>query len=146
MIDSLDNVLENSSEPGLPELRAVLREFIGGLDPAARMIDQQRLVVPKVAVGQAEHQPVAERIKRLGCAGLRNAVVRRAIGSGAGGVEGSHWHRARRGERRGITDRQSSRQVFRPMDVDTRHRTRKANRAAGPLDTILRNRFQFRGS
>ncbi len=43
MIDSLDNVLENSSEPGLPELRAVLREFIGGLDPAARMIDQRRL-------------------------------------------------------------------------------------------------------
>ena len=43
MIDSLDNVLENSSEPGLPELRAVLREFIGGLDPTARVIDQQRL-------------------------------------------------------------------------------------------------------
>jgi hypothetical protein len=43
MIDSLDNVLENSGQPGLPELRAVLREVIGGLDPTARVIDQRRL-------------------------------------------------------------------------------------------------------
>src|SRR5260221_3565871 len=43
MIDDLDDVLESSGQPGLPELRAVLRELIGGLDPTARVIDQRRL-------------------------------------------------------------------------------------------------------
>ncbi len=43
MIDSLDDVLENSGQPGLPELRAALRELIGGLDPTAHVIDQRLL-------------------------------------------------------------------------------------------------------
>ncbi len=43
MIDGFDDILESSSEPGLSELRAMLREFIGGLDPTARVIDQRRL-------------------------------------------------------------------------------------------------------
>jgi hypothetical protein len=43
MIDGLDDVLESSGQPGLLELRAVLQEFIGGLDTTARVIDQRRL-------------------------------------------------------------------------------------------------------
>src|SRR6266487_7084794 len=65
MIDSLDNVLETSSEPGLPELRAVLREFIGGLDPTARVIDQQRLK-PRV---------YRLRVEANGC--VRSLVIKR---------------------------------------------------------------------
>src|SRR5512146_132002 len=43
MSDIFDDVLESSGEPGLIELRAVLREIISRLDPEARVIDQQRL-------------------------------------------------------------------------------------------------------
>jgi hypothetical protein len=43
MIHSLDDVLENSGQPGLPELRALLRELIGGLDSTAHVIDQRLL-------------------------------------------------------------------------------------------------------
>jgi Phosphotransferase enzyme family len=45
MIDGLDDVLEGSSEPGLPELRATLRELIVGLGSAARVVEQRRLKV-----------------------------------------------------------------------------------------------------
>lgn len=43
MTDSFDDVLENSGQPGLPELRATLRELIGGQAPTACVIDQRRL-------------------------------------------------------------------------------------------------------
>jgi len=43
MIDGLDDVLASSGQPGLPELRAVLRELIGGLDPTAHVVDQRQL-------------------------------------------------------------------------------------------------------
>src|SRR5258708_7718675 len=43
MIDGLNDVLESSGQPGLLELRAALREFIGGLDTTARVIDQRQL-------------------------------------------------------------------------------------------------------
>jgi hypothetical protein len=43
VIDGLDDLLESSSQPGLPEIRAVLQEVVGGWDPTARLIGQQRL-------------------------------------------------------------------------------------------------------
>jgi hypothetical protein len=66
MIDSLDDVLESSGEPGLPELRAVLREAIGGLDPTARVIDQLRL---------KPHHVYRLRVGANGC--VRSLVLKR---------------------------------------------------------------------
>ena len=43
VIEGLDDLLESSSQPGLPELRAVLQEMVGRWDPTARLISQQRL-------------------------------------------------------------------------------------------------------
>ena len=43
VIEGLDDVLASSSQPGLPELRAVLQEVVGRWDPTARWIGQQRL-------------------------------------------------------------------------------------------------------
>src|SRR5919198_2867820 len=43
VIEGLDDVLASSSQPGLPELRAVLQEVVGGWYPTARLIGQQRL-------------------------------------------------------------------------------------------------------
>jgi hypothetical protein len=43
MVDGIDDVLASSGEPGLPELRTLLREFIGGLDPTARVIDHWKV-------------------------------------------------------------------------------------------------------
>src|SRR5919202_1374637 len=41
--EGLDELLESSSQLGLPELRAVLQEVVGGCDLTARLIGQQRL-------------------------------------------------------------------------------------------------------
>src|ERR687888_1562175 len=41
--EGLDALLESSSQPGLPELRAVLQEVVSGCDATARLIGQQRL-------------------------------------------------------------------------------------------------------
>jgi thiamine kinase-like enzyme len=43
MIEGLDHLLEESGQPGLPELRAALHELFGGPGVAGRMIDRQRL-------------------------------------------------------------------------------------------------------
>jgi hypothetical protein len=43
MIEGLDHVLEESGQPGLPELRASLHELFGGPGVAGRVIDQHRL-------------------------------------------------------------------------------------------------------
>ena len=43
MIEGLDHLLEESGQPGLPELRASLHELFGGPGVAGRVIDQQRL-------------------------------------------------------------------------------------------------------
>lgn len=41
MRDGLDDMLDGSGEPGLPELRATLRELVGGFDSAARAVAQR---------------------------------------------------------------------------------------------------------
>src|ERR671934_3111544 len=41
--EGLDELLDSSSQPGLPELHAVLQEVVGGWDPTARLTGQQRL-------------------------------------------------------------------------------------------------------
>jgi len=43
MIDGLDHMLEESGQPGLPELRASLHELFGGPGVAGRVIDRQQL-------------------------------------------------------------------------------------------------------
>ena len=53
---------------------------------------------------------------------------------------------ARRGERGRASDHQSSRSLFRPVDVDSRHQSRATNRASRSIDTIFRNGFQLRRS
>jgi hypothetical protein len=65
MIDGFDDVLASSGQPGLPELRAMLREFIGGLDPTARVIDQRQLK-PRV---------YRLRVEANGC--VRSVVLKR---------------------------------------------------------------------
>src|SRR6266545_216542 len=43
MIEGLDHLLEESGQPGLPELRASLHVLFDGHGVAGRVIDQQRL-------------------------------------------------------------------------------------------------------
>src|SRR6059036_3963364 len=43
MIEGLDNVLEESGQPGLIELRNLLQEILGGPAAVARFLDQRRL-------------------------------------------------------------------------------------------------------
>jgi hypothetical protein len=43
MIEGLDRLLEDSGQPGLPELRASLQEVLGGPDVRGRVTGQQRL-------------------------------------------------------------------------------------------------------
>jgi len=50
MIEGLDNVLEDSRQPGLVELRGLLQELIGGSDGVGRLIDQHLLQPPVCSV------------------------------------------------------------------------------------------------
>jgi hypothetical protein len=50
MIEGLDNVLEDSGQPGLVELRGLLKQLIGGSDGAGRLIDQHPLQPPVCSV------------------------------------------------------------------------------------------------
>ncbi len=43
MIDGLDNLLEESGQPGLMELRQLLLEILGGTDTRGQVLDQHRL-------------------------------------------------------------------------------------------------------
>ena len=43
MIEGLDNLLEESGQPGLTELRGLLQEILGGSAAAGKVLDQQKL-------------------------------------------------------------------------------------------------------
>ena len=53
MIDGLDNVLEGYDQPGLTQLRSLLKELLGGREAEGRVLDQQIL------------QPRSSRVFRL---------------------------------------------------------------------------------
>src|SRR5437763_13802198 len=53
MIEGLEHLLENSGQPGLPELREFLDELLGGGETGGRLLEQQTL------------QPRAQRVFRL---------------------------------------------------------------------------------
>ena len=68
MIEGLDAVLENSGQPGLPELRGLLEELLGGREAEGSLIETQKL------------QPCASRVFRLRFAingQTRSVVVKR---------------------------------------------------------------------
>src|SRR5437763_16552589 len=90
-IEGLDDLLESSGQPGLPELRAVLQEVVGRWDPTAHLIGQQQLksgvyrlqfdakggvrslVLKRLNPGRAHHnQRVAQRW--LPALGLRDSA------------------------------------------------------------------------
>jgi len=50
MIEGLDNVLEDSGQPGLVELRGLLQQLIDGSDGVGRLIDQHPLQPPVCSV------------------------------------------------------------------------------------------------
>src|SRR2546426_11357489 len=54
MIEGLDHLLENSGQPGLPELRQLLDELLGGGKNPGLLLEQQTL------------QPRGQRVFRLG--------------------------------------------------------------------------------
>jgi hypothetical protein len=108
MSDGLDDVLESSGEPGLPELRAVLWEFIGSLGSTARVTDHWKLkrrvyrlrvaaggcirslVLKRMEPGEARrNQLVAERW--LPAIGLREAGPP-LLGVAAARNGGCVWH------------------------------------------------------
>jgi hypothetical protein len=65
VIEGLDDVLVSSGQSGLPELRAVLQEVVGGCDATARVIGQQRL------------NPRVYRVQFAANGGVRSLVLKR---------------------------------------------------------------------
>jgi len=50
MIEGLDNLLEESGQPGLTELRGLLQEILGGTAAAGQLLDQQKLAARRPRV------------------------------------------------------------------------------------------------
>src|SRR2546422_580617 len=50
MIEGLNQLLEETKQPGLTELRRLLADLLGGRDATGRLIEQQPLKTPAVRV------------------------------------------------------------------------------------------------